>query len=133
MTYAHDAHCNVIHEPGPQECPPHCDDEQHGTGQCSSCGSTWGKLLLRALEAPPLQDIDGYQERPAGVDPRAMVSQRMAMGFGGSNGVTWRLGGWDWMCLLCHAGTGAYPLGREGAVSQAHAHLAEEHPEEQSP
>jgi hypothetical protein len=41
VTYAHDAHCNVIHEPGPQECPPHCDDERHISGEpCPSCGST---------------------------------------------------------------------------------------------
>lgn len=39
-TYAHDAHCNVIHT-GPGECPPHCEDEQHITGEpCPSCGST---------------------------------------------------------------------------------------------
>lgn len=22
MTYAHDAHCNTIHKPGPEPCPP---------------------------------------------------------------------------------------------------------------
>ena len=41
MTYAHDAHCNVIHTPGPEDCPPHCYDPGHvrREGACPSCGS----------------------------------------------------------------------------------------------
>jgi len=34
MVYAHEAHCNVVHEAGPKPCPPTCELEGHGVGRC---------------------------------------------------------------------------------------------------
>lgn len=77
-TYAHDAHCNVIHQPGPQECPPHCDDGQHISAEpCPSCGSTVQpngrseKLMafMPLVVDPSLMRSGGVLPRPQPDDP----------------------------------------------------------------
>jgi hypothetical protein len=56
VTYAHDAHCNVIHEYGPGPCPPHCEDDRHLSDPeqpepCPSCGTTTLRVDMAAFES----------------------------------------------------------------------------------
>lgn len=55
MTYAHDAHCNVIHD-GPDPCPPHCEDDRHISDPeqpepCPTCGTTMLHVDMSVFEA----------------------------------------------------------------------------------
>lgn len=49
-TYAHDAHCNVVHTPGPEPCPPACGHDWQASefGTFRACGKCASVVEMRA-------------------------------------------------------------------------------------
>jgi hypothetical protein len=93
----------------------------------------YGKPETWPHRIPPTKDwtmVDGYEERPAGIDPRVALFQRYCFGGLTDGSHFWEsYGAWDWLCLLCHRSNGDYPVGREYAFDQAHQHLRDIHDE----
>jgi hypothetical protein len=54
MTYAHDAHCNVIHQPGPQDCP---SARCHRLDGAFWCDRKTGHRKPHRFELRPVADL----------------------------------------------------------------------------
>lgn len=62
LTYAHDAHCNTIHEAGPEPCPPardHVDVAQAAEAAVLRAGDT---LIVRVESIRTREDFEAYAD-----------------------------------------------------------------------
>jgi len=84
-TYAHDAHCNTTHEPGPQECPPAREPDDPADAQQTNEALDWiadparilATAMARALEADRLhEELFGPS---AGTQTRGYARQESAL------------------------------------------------------
>ncbi len=60
-TYAHDAHCNTIHEAGPEPCPPPREDNDRSVFEAISSATLLkpGDRVLLHMERPwSMQEVD---------------------------------------------------------------------------